>query len=195
MNIVRHDPHPMTAEEFFAFTEMRPEDGKWELIDGEPVLNPSPTRLHQRILGNLLSTLKILERSQRRGGRLPWEVLPGIGVRISNTDALVPDFLIRPFDDFTGVECDDMIAAFEVLSPSTADHDLRWKRQAYATLASLQHYVVVAQDAAEVVVFDRQRGFAERRLEGLGATLDLPMLNIALPLAEIYRDTGLERKP
>jgi Uma2 family endonuclease len=185
----------MTAEEFFAFAEMRPEDGKWELIDGEPVLNPSPTRLHQRILGNLLSTLKILERSQKRSGRLACEVLPGIGVRISNIDVPIPDLLIRPLDDFEGIECDDMIAAFEVLSPSTADHDLPWKRKAYATLVSLQHYVVVAQEAAEVVVFDRQREFGERRIEGLGATIDLPALKILPRLAEIYRDTGLEHKP
>jgi hypothetical protein len=36
---------PMTMEEFYAFTDTRPDDEKWELIEGEPVLNtaPSPT--------------------------------------------------------------------------------------------------------------------------------------------------------
>jgi hypothetical protein len=42
------DPRPMNAEEFFAFTATRPDDEKWELIDGEPVLNASATRLHQK---------------------------------------------------------------------------------------------------------------------------------------------------
>jgi hypothetical protein len=30
---------PMTVEEFYAFTDTRPDEEKWELIDGEPVLN------------------------------------------------------------------------------------------------------------------------------------------------------------
>ena len=72
--------------------------------------------------------------------------------------------------------------AFEVLSPSTEDRDLRWKRAAYTSLASLTHYVVIAQDAVEVVVFARDNAFGEKRLRSLG---------ISLPLAEIYRDTGL----
>ena len=35
---------PMTVEEYFAFTETRPDNEKWELIDGEPILNASPSR-------------------------------------------------------------------------------------------------------------------------------------------------------
>ena len=44
---------PMTVEEYFAFTDTRPDNEKWELIDGEPILNASPSGLHQRILWNL----------------------------------------------------------------------------------------------------------------------------------------------
>jgi len=40
---------PMTVEEYFAFTETRPDNEKWELIDGEPILNASPSRSHQTI--------------------------------------------------------------------------------------------------------------------------------------------------
>ena len=47
------DLRPMNAEEFFAFTATRPDDEKWELIDGEPILNASATRLHQKIILNL----------------------------------------------------------------------------------------------------------------------------------------------
>jgi Uma2 family endonuclease len=77
----------------------------------------------------------------------------------------------------------------EVLSESTADRDLRWKRKVYARLASVMYYVVIAQDAVEVVIFAREAKFAEQQLEAIDATLDLPSLGISLPLAEIYRDT------
>jgi Uma2 family endonuclease len=87
-----------------------------------------------------------------------------------------------------GRDRDDVIVAFEVLSPSTQDRDLRWKRAAYLSLPSLTDYVVVAQDAVDVVVFSRESGFAERRIQSLQASIDLPSLGISLPLAEVYRD-------
>jgi hypothetical protein len=44
----------------------------------------------------------------------------------------------------------------------------------------------------DVVVFARDAGFAERRYRSLSETIELSALGIALPLSEIYRDTGLE---
>jgi Uma2 family endonuclease len=183
---------PMTVEEFYAFTDRRPDNEKWELIDGEPVLNATPSFLHQRIVKSLLRYLGNLELAQPRS----WTAIPGIGVRISGTDRPEPDVLVRPSTapngDPMSRDCDDMIVAFEVLSPSTEDHDLRWKRTAYTGLPSLSHYVVIAQDAVDVVVFARDAGFAERRIGKLSESLDLPSLGVSLPLAEIYRETGLQ---
>ncbi|MGP0060096.1 MAG: Uma2 family endonuclease [Beijerinckiaceae bacterium] len=189
MGVPSRNPYPMTAEEFFAFTETRPNNEKWELIEGEPVLEAPVTFLHQHILSRVL----VAAMSVAREREVEWEVLPNFGVRVSAHDVCVPDVLIRPFDDLVGPVCDDMIVGFEILSPSTADRDLRWKRKAYAGLASLQHYVVIAQGAVEVVAYDRASGFAERRLEHIGASLDLPALSISVPLAEIYLDTGLDK--
>ena len=53
---------PMTVEEYFAFTETRPDNEKWELIDGEPILNASPSRLHQRFFGILLFSSGTIQR-------------------------------------------------------------------------------------------------------------------------------------
>ena len=50
MGVPHLDSGPMRAEEFFAFTATRPDDEKWELIEGEPVLNASASRLHQTII-------------------------------------------------------------------------------------------------------------------------------------------------
>ena len=77
------------------------------------------------------------------------------------------------------------------MSESTADRDLGWKRKAYARLATVMYYVVIAQDTIEVVVYARASNFAEQRLESPTATLDLPALGLSLPLAEIYQDTDL----
>jgi Uma2 family endonuclease len=186
MGIPFRNPEPMTADEFFAFTATRPDEEKWELIDGEPVMNASSSFLHQTIASNLIGEL----RQRRRGKRPSWVVIPGMGVRVSETRVPVPDVIVRPNKVIVGSECDDMIVAFEVLSPSTADRDLRWKRKTYSALPSLQHYVIVAQDRMEVLLFDRSADFAEERLEGSSLELQLSSIGVSLPLSDIYADTG-----
>lgn len=173
---------PMTVAEFFAFTDGRPDEERWELIDGEPVLNPSPAWNHQRVVRNLLS---ILTRIEEAG--TAWEVLPGLGVILSNTRVPVPDVLIRPASRISGPACDDMLAAFEVLSPSSKSRDLRWKREAYSSLPSLQHYVVLAPDAVDVRCFSRAEGWAERRTRAQGDVVQLAAVAVQLRVADLYR--------
>ncbi len=183
---------PMTVEEFYSFTDTRPDEEKWELIDGEPILNASPSPIHQWIVKSILVWLALREREPGAS----WAVLPGLGVRVSRTNRPEPDVLIIPraAPSFNSLDRDtsEVIVAFEILSPSTRDRDLRWKRTAYTSLPSLTHYIVIAQDAVDVVVFARDAGFAERHLRSLAETIELPALDISLPLAEIYRDTGLQ---
>jgi Uma2 family endonuclease len=192
---------PMTVEEFYAFTDRRPDYEKWELIDGEPILKASPSPIHQWIVKNLTFALTLRERQPNA----TWAVLPGLGVRVSQASRPEPDLLIilrpgglsdsaaaNPSLSSLGRDVDQVIVAFEVLSPSTESHDLRWKRTAYTALPSLTHYVVIAQDAVDVVVFAREVGFAERHLRSLDDPLEFAALGMSLPLSEIYRDIGLE---
>jgi Uma2 family endonuclease len=186
MGVPTIDTGPMSIEDFFAFTGRRPDDERWELIDGEPVLNARGSFLHQRIIGNLLFALTLVQRERQAA----WAVVPGISTVVSPISATVPDILVRANDQLRDWKCDDPIAAFEVLSPSTRNIDMRWKRAAYTSLPSLQHYVVLAQDAPEIITFDRIDGFAERRHSGMQARLDLTTLGATILLADIYRDCG-----
>jgi Uma2 family endonuclease len=185
------DTGPMTVAEFYAFTDTRPDEEKWELIDGEPILNAAPTQMHQWIVRNVVVALCNRERELNA----PWAVLPELGVRVSKTDRPEPDVLVIPSDhrsvDPRERDVSNVIVAFEVLSPSTEGRDLRWKRRAYTSLPSLTHYVVIAQDAIEVTVFARDDDFAERRIRSIDKAIELRSLGISLPVAEIYRDTGL----
>ena len=157
----------------------------------EPILNAAPSRLHQAIVKNVLFALTLRERELSP----TWEVLPGLGVLVSETNRPEPDVIILPrtsaSPDLGGRDRSDALVAFEVLSPSTEDRDPRWKRVAYTSLTSLTHYVVIAQDAVEVVVFARENGFAEKRLRSLNGSVEVPALGISLSLAEIYRGIGL----
>jgi Uma2 family endonuclease len=190
MGIPKIDLGPMSVEEFYAFTDARPDEEKWELIDGEPILNAAPSNLHQLILGNLVAALTIEERRISAS----WRAIPGIGVLVSGTSRPEPDVMVLPKQagrDRARRDTTDAIVLFEIMSPSTAGRDLKWKRAVYTSQPSLTHYIIVAQDAVDVVVFARDEGFEERRLDTIDATLGLPSLGVSLPLSEIYRDTGL----
>ena len=191
MGLPQIDTGPMTVEEFYAFTDARPDGEKWELIDGEAVLNASPSRLHQRILSNVLFALTIQVREQNTD----WEIIPGIGALVSNTSRPEPDAMILPNDDMkqaaTTRDTDRASVLFEIISPSTASRDLKWKRSAYASLDALMHYVVIAQDAPDVIVFSRANGFEERRFRSAADVVMLDPPRVSLALADIYYKTGL----
>jgi len=57
----------MTVDEFYAFTDTRPDHEKWELIGGKPVLNASPTGIHAMIVGNVITALSNRERQINAG--------------------------------------------------------------------------------------------------------------------------------
>jgi len=181
---------PMTVEEFYAFTDTRPDGEKWELIEGEPVLNASPSRLHQWIAGNVFFALTVRQREIAA----PWVASLPLGVRVSEKDRPEPDVLVYPYEHGepdAQRDRNDVIVVFEVLSPSTEKRDLGWKRKAYTSLPSLTHYIAISQDAVDVMVFARDDAFEGRRFRSFDEAIDLRSLGNSLPLAEIYRDTGL----
>ena len=145
----------------------------------------------KRLSTDLIFLLGAMKRRQPQ----TWESIPGIGVRVSDTSLPEPDLFILPAGTIRrnpySRETRNVPAIIEILSPSTADRDLRWKRAAYTRLPSLTHYVVIAQDVVEAVIFARETDFADRRLRSLRDCVELPGLGISLPLSEVYRDTGL----
>lgn len=175
----------MDAETFFRFAETRPDEEKWELFDGVPVMNPTPVYPHQAIVRNLLRILGNLEIERNAA----WTVIPGIAVRVSETSVPVPDVMILPRRRDDAHVCDDMIAAFEVLSPSTRKRDLDWKRKAYAGLLSVLHYVIIAPGKVEILHDQRSKAWAELKLQDMRDALFIPELAIELKLANIYYDT------
>ncbi len=177
----------MTVDEFYAFTDAQPDHEKWELIGGKPVLNASPTDFHEKIVANVITVLSVGERELSAS----WTVLGRVGVRVSEKNRPEPDVAVVSGEPCGARDRSDVIVAFEVLSPTTKDQDLNWKREAYASLASLTHYVVIAQDAVEVTVFARENDFKQRTVRSRDDVIDLRSLSLFLPIAEIYRRTGL----
>ena len=79
----------------------------------------------------------------------------------------------------------DPVVVIEVLSGSTEERDHGFKRWAYATIPSLRHYVLIAQDRAEAEVATRDgEVWRSVYLRDSGASLRFEALGIELGLAE-----------
>jgi len=91
---------------------------------------------------------------------------------------------------------DKPATVFEVLSESTRRADEGEKKDAYLTIPSLKHYVLVEQDIPVVVVFRRKgRKFVREVYEGLDAVVPLPEIGVDLPLAEVYKRVVFAPEP
>ena len=179
----------MTIEEFLAFTGTRPDEERWELIEGRPVMNPSPIDYHQIVVGNIVTFLM----SHKNLAGASWLPLIGTGTRVpASVNSLPqPDVLVKQHPATGSPVTDDALVLFEVLSKSNTKADQAWRRRVYASVPNCQHYVTASLKAAEVVAYDRSSNWQARTMNGPGAALELPAPGVTLPLADIYRWTPL----
>jgi Uma2 family endonuclease len=178
----------MTIEEFLAFTDTRPDEERWELIEGVAIMNPSPIDDHQTVVANIVTALMV----HKRQAGASWLPMPGIGTRvpISPRSLPQPDVLVKQAVNTGSPVTDDALVLFEVLSRSNTKADQAWRRKVYASVPNCLHYVTVSLKAVEVVAYDRNAGWERRLRTSLRDSLDLPALGLSIPLADIYLDTA-----
>ena len=122
----------------------------------------------------------------------PCTAMGPVRVRVSQTKYVYPDLLVvcgKPA--LTDEQADTVTnpkVIVEVLSSSTGDYDYGAKFSLYRELPSLEEYILVSQETPRIEVFSRKadRQWLLSTYDGLGATLPVSSLHIAIPLAEIY---------
>ena len=179
----------LTIEEFLAFTETRPQEERWELIEGVAVMNPSPVEHHQVVVTNIATHL--MAHKQRTGAS--WLPLLGVGTRVpvSPHSLPQPDLFVKEGAATDRPVTDDALVLFEVLSRSNTRGDQAWRRKVYASVPNCRHYVTVSLKATVVEAYDRDSAWKRRTFTGLAQALALPALGLSIPLADIYRWTPL----
>lgn len=162
---------------------------KYEWKEGRVVQMSNVTRGHARIVRNIARSL------EARLDIESWAVVTSdFGVE-KPAFVRFPDVLVEPeaAGRFDVRRSDHAVLLFEVLSPSSVDTDMIEKPAEYATIATLEAYVVVSQDAAICWIWERDPesgAFPVKpvKIAGRVETLALSALGIGLPLAEIYRN-------
>jgi Uma2 family endonuclease len=175
--------HRWTEQEYLAFD--RTSASKHEYYDGEIYNMVGGSSHHALIAANAIIAL-----GSMLGGH-PCRVYTG-DLRVKMPESFVyPDVTVvcgEPrFLDSSQDTLLNPTLVIEVLSPSTAAFDRGAKLHGYQTLESLQMYLLVEQDRAQVELYTRRsEGWLYTRYTGLESTAALPALEISLPLAALY---------
>ena len=179
----------MTIEEFLAFTDTRPQEERWELIEGVPVMSPSPIGHHQMIVTNISGFLWRFKTERNSS----WFPIAGTGtcVPASKHSLPQPDVMVLERPPTASPVSEEALVLFEVLSRSNTKADQAWRRNVYASVPNCQHYVTVSLKTVEVTTYDRSDGWKGRSLTRLAESLALPALGLSMPVAGIYRWTPL----
>ena len=168
---------PLTLEEFLDWE--RSQDQRFEFDGIQPVAMTGGSRAHSLIATRLAAALvfQVKPPCEAHGPELK-VITTG---RVRYPDASVVCNHSETDDDTVAPT-----AIFEVLSPSTALTDRRVKAIEYAAVPNVMVYVLLEQNRPEVTVRRRSAGWEAEVLTGPDAMLELPEIDVAIPLAFIY---------
>ena len=147
------------------------EEKRYELIDGELYMVPSPSTIHQFIQKKLLIAFDQFVAANDSGTVLgaPLDVV------LSNTDVLQPDILFISNGRASIITDQNIQGApdlvIEIISPGTADRDRTIKRARYAKFGVREYWLVDPQCKTVEVLQASQTGFDTVRVypEGTSA--------------------------
>jgi Uma2 family endonuclease len=167
-----------------------PEDRKrYEIIDGELFVTPSPALIHQRAVAQLYVRLAPYLKTQRLGEA----VIAPADVEIANDTMVVPDLFVvppivgRPPRSWT--DAGRLLLVAEVLSPTTARADRVRKRELYAR-KRIPEYWIVDVDARVVERWRPEDERPEVLTERLDWHPDVEREGLTIDLIEYFAEVS-----
>jgi Uma2 family endonuclease len=176
----------VTVDDYLEFEENSPV--RHEYVNGSIYAMSGVSVAHARIARELVMAVG----GHLRGG--PCEPFSASLKLLIRTDIdeifYYPDMMIACQRDDWGpnyVRNPKLVA--EILSPSTQHIDRREKAMTYRRIASLEEYVLLAQDDHRVVVQRRAENWRPQMYSGPQATVEFRSIGLSVPLAQIYEGT------
>jgi len=177
-------PQPWTVEDFLAFEAEEAE--RYEYVDGIVRMMTGGSAAHSVIKNNATN----LANAALRAGscRAYVDDLKVVTARaVMYPDVVVICRPLAPDDD----RMSDPTVVFEVLSPTTERHDRIAKWRQYQTIATLQHFVLVAQSERRVEVYSRtENGWEFISVEPPEDAVVLTAIGATLSLEALYEGSG-----
>lgn len=177
--------HYLSEAEYLAGEKIATE--RHEYVDGQIYLMAGASKQHNRIARNFIN--RMAEAANNQGCEI---FFSDIKVRVTKYKTYYyPDVVISCAAD---EETDDYYLEkpcliVEVASNSTMRKDYMEKSLAYQSIASLQAYLVVAQDKSQVDMLIRLEdgSWGLKQFDRLEDEIKLPCLEMTMSVADIYR--------
>lgn len=173
----------------FTYEDYRnaPEDKRYELIDGDLLLIPSPKTYHQKISIRLVTLIWECISTRSLGEFLcaPFDVV------LSNFDVLQPDILFVSNERIHIVTEDNVQGGpdlvIEILSPGTEERDRTFKRSLYAR-HGVREMWMVSPEAKTVEIYRlTQQGLELSETYSQNDVLTTPLIEgLHLNLSEVF---------
>jgi Uma2 family endonuclease len=180
-----------TADQFLDFYMTRPDEERWQLVDGLAMMMVPASFLHQRLTDNFKSLLKEALKAKSRD-LYPFE---NVGLRIPGVRDFnpQPDIAVCRADLAHEYYADRFFLAAEVISPSNTAEMIDRKLDLYRSHPDNLYCVTIDQDSVHVALWSREDGWARTDLDSLDDVLKLPAFGFEAKLADIYEGTPLAR--
>lgn len=189
----------MSADEFMAFYDTRPDEERWELIAGVPIMMTAATMAHQ-VIGDNFS--RLLNDAMEIIGRRAI-ALQRSGVEVTTDDYRPEPDLIVVDDDFAeGQRYSDRVYLMaETISKSdrflVPGRPARWidvKRDIYRAHPACEAIVFVEQNHFDVLIDLRSAsGWTTQHLTDPFDVIELPPFGLRCAVRDLYKRTPLYR--
>lgn len=164
-----------------------PEDERYELIEGELLMTPSPIPRHQRISGKLEFELRKFVTENNLG-----EIFDApCDVYLDNENVVQPDILFISKERLNIIGEKNIQGApdlvIEIISEDTAYRDLIQKKKLYARFGVKEYWIVIpGEELIEVYVL-KDNAYMVYKTFNKNETLESPYLkNLKIELKSIF---------
>ena len=179
----------MDVDEFMAFLEARPDEERWELIEGVAVMQAPPSYAHQRIAYNLCELLN----SAFARNRLDLFAYPRAGVRSPGVRNFQPepDVVVVPGVAGYDLYSERFQLVAEVLSPTNTRREIELKLRRYREAPDNLYAVVIDSREHLVEIYAKSRGWEQRTLKKARDPIEMPEFGLSCRVGDLYRGTPL----
>ena len=178
-----------TAKKKYTYADYleTPDDERYELIEGELFMTPSPVTRHQRISKKILIALDTYVTNNDLG-----EVFDApLDVYLDNENVVQPDILFISKERLNIIGEKNIQGApdlvIEIISESSAYRDLVQKKKLYARFGVKEYWIVLPEESSVEVYGLKDKVFMLHKSCGKDDTLKSPLLQkLKIELKKIF---------
>ena len=180
----------MDVDEFMAFLETRPDNERWDLIEGVAVMMAPPSYEHQRITRNFCELLNSAFSEQR----LDLFAYFSAGVRNPGLRDFQPepDVVVVPGVASKNLYSEKFQLVGEIMSPTNTRREIDLKLRRYREAPDNLYAVVIEPSEFLVEIHARRESWQPKVLKQPDDIVEMPEFGLRCCVVEIYRGTLLD---